>query len=89
MFILRTVNPKNNTKSNEILGDTYELVIYTNKELFKKLCDSFWKESKEHYTEDTFGFLILGSKLKPLFKDQWYYVMISNGQTFENISYKD
>jgi hypothetical protein len=89
MFILRTINSKNNTRTNEVLGDKYGLIPYTEREQFESACKSFWGEHVELPKINTFAFIYAGSKMIPLFKDEWYYVMTGNGSTFESLNFKE
>jgi len=85
MFVLRRITSENLT-SNTAIGDSYIVVdSERNQKDFNFLIDSQKCDKK-----DVHGFVSYneGSKVIPLYKKSVYFVMVSNGRTFENISYK-
>jgi len=88
MFILRKV--ANGHESNTIVGDSYNFVSKeTNPEEFT-LAFKSWHGAISIAEEDseTYAFLIYecGQKSMPLFKNQYNYIMTSDGKTFANIT---
>lgn len=78
MFILRRITSEWNV-SNEILGECYSVVKEDDKgfeELFKRF---------GVHKGDTFGFILYGENVQPLYKKSTYYIMVGNGQTFEKL----
>lgn len=84
MFIFRRVN-SNGTQSNQILGKSYNVVTSWNEEKeFQKLVEP-WPEPNE-----IFAFIVHneGKSVKPLYKKSEYYLMCSDGKTFDKITFK-
>ncbi len=97
-FILRKVL-NDNTQTNIILGDQYRLIEReTNYEEFSKAFEvDFGKfhvsdldPTSDSFTKNCHAFLITneGSKLIPLYKDQFNYIMSDSGKTFANLTHK-
>lgn len=86
MFVLRRITSQN-VKRNTVLGDSYILIdAESNPEDYKRSLKVMqWNEDTEIY-----GFISHdeGSRLIPLYKKSKYFVMMSNGETFENITFK-
>lgn len=85
MFILRRINSEL-TESNEFLGKHY---VFINKDKdgaeFQRTVKLFrWDD------EDIYGFISYdnGASLTPLYKKSQYYIMMSDGKTLDNISYR-
>ena len=84
MFILRRITSEN-VEVNTVLGESYNLIDAERnpKDFDKSLgvlkCDK----------DDVYGFISYneGCKLTPLYKKSVYFVMMSNGQTFANITH--
>lgn len=87
MFILRKQFA--NCEQNIDLGDSYDLVRKeSNKKEFERLM-STW-ESGDNKWETIYAFIVYshGSEIFPLHVGFNYYVMYSDGKTFENITFK-
>lgn len=90
MFILRNI--ADGHQSNTILGESYNLVEKeSNPQEFTRAFDN-WHGAIVPRDDDhsTYGFIIYekGSKMYPLYKNQYNYIMISDGNTFANITFK-
>lgn len=86
MFILRRIT-KDSLEINTCLGEYYVLVRKVeNREEFKKTVELWGKED----LESVYGVITYedGSKIMPLYEGSHYYVMASDGKTFDNISEK-
>lgn len=85
MFILRRITA-NDYEMNDIIGDSYQKIDPERNPVDFKQNLTQWGDE----TEMIFMFLIVnqGSKTIPLYKKSQYYVMTSNGETFEKIVYK-
>ena len=86
MFVLRKIS-SDGVQLNFSLGESYTLVTEeTNPKEFERSSLAFWKEAKP---ENTYGFVSdQQGRLFPLFKNQWNYIMTSNGKTFANVTLK-
>ncbi len=88
MFVLRRITSEGN-EMNDCLGDCYHLILRDGNvtEFEKTLKALKWEHSDELY-----GFVIYSiageSVNKPLYKKSMYFVMMSNGETFANITFK-
>lgn len=85
MFILRRITSEN-VERNTVLGESYLLInAERNQKDFNESLEIMKCEK-----EDVYGFISCneGSKLIPLFKKSTYFIMMSNGQTFSNITQK-
>jgi hypothetical protein len=85
MFILRRITSEL-TEINECLGKNY---VFINKDKdeaeFQRAVKPFdWED------EDIYGFISYdnGASFMPLYKKSQYYIMMSDGKTFDNISYR-
>lgn len=87
MFVLRRITSENNT-SNTVLGNSYNTVFEESneKEFAKTLTAMKWSEKPI----EVYGFVIYedGSKIMPLYKKSTYFVMLSDGKTFDNLTFK-
>ena len=87
MFILRRINSEG-SEVNTSIGEQYHYIQKpTNKEEYKRTLES-WLKGLKRDDDDIYGFVISnsGAKITPLYKKSVYFIMISNGQTFANIS---
>ncbi|RZK73566.1 MAG: hypothetical protein EOO85_17060 [Pedobacter sp.] len=87
MFILRKITGSG-VQSNICLNKVYNLIREEDKEEFEKttsLNDYYQSEKAKIY-----AFLIYdeGSQIIPLFKAQKNYIMSSDGNTFDNLTYR-
>ena len=85
MFILRRLTSEN-VERNTILGGNYLLVDRErNPEDFKKSYKAMGFVGDD---EIVYGFISYndGKGLEPLYKKSTYFIMVSNGQTFANIT---
>ncbi len=84
MFALRRIL-KDGVEINTCLGEYYVLVRKVeNKEEFEKTIKLWNEEDLENvYAVITYAD---GSKIMPLYKGSSYYIMSSDGETFDNIS---
>lgn len=88
MFILRRITSEGR-EGNQVLGEGYNTVFDhqrepENQKEFQELLDP-WPAK-----EEIFGFVVhnKGSNIIPLYKKSTYYVMCSDGKTFDRISFK-
>lgn len=84
MFILRRINSAY-VQSNTLLGDGYVLVMKESNE------NEFTKRVKAHAepeVKELYGLIVYenGTKTVPLYRTSHYYLMTSDGKTFDNIS---
>ena len=87
MFILKRVT-NNNNESYNIIGESYNIVSKRhNKEDFERTENNL----KFPHLESIYAFIVYnnGVDILPLYANSSYYIMISNGQTFINISEKE
>ena len=85
MFVLRRLTSQN-AEVNTVLGDSYNLVdSERNPEDFEKSLEILKCDRN-----DVYAFIIYrnGSETLPLYKKSVYFIMMSNGQTFSNITHK-
>jgi len=86
MFILRRITSEN-LQRNTILGESYLIIDKesNNEEYQKSLKSMKWTDDNDYY-----GFISYaqGSELLPLYKKSTYFIMVGNGQTFANITFK-
>ena len=85
MFILRRITSEN-TERNTVLGESYILITDERNQ------NDFEKSNKIMKCDrnDIYGFISHeeGTKLIPLYKKSSYFIMMSNGQTFSNITHR-
>ena len=84
MFILRRITSEG-SESNHLLGKSYNVVTQWNEnDKFSELIAP-WPSP-----EEIFGFIIYddGANVAPLYKKSEYYLMCSDGKTFDKIRYK-
>lgn len=88
MFILRRVDPEFG-QINTNLGDYYTLVLkQANKEQFEKAVEKFEKD----VVDKMYGVVVFDDDnecIMPLYSGSHYYVMASDGRTFDNVSEKN
>lgn len=87
MFVLRRIT-SNGTQINTSLGDEYVLVDReANEQEFKERTE-LWQDSD--IEKELYGLVCYdnGASIMPLYKKSTYYVMASDGKTFENISHR-
>lgn len=85
MFVLRRLTSQN-VERNTVLGDSYLLIeAERNEEDFKRSLKA-WGNLSDN--EDIYAFVSYdeGSKLLPLYIKSTYFIMMSNGQTFANVT---
>ena len=84
MFILRRIL-KNGSEVNTNLGDYYTLQI-------KEKCENEFNETIKMWgdsdSKSMYGVIVYedGSKIMPLYDNSKYYIMTSDGRTFDNVS---
>ena len=86
MFILRRITSESK-RVNTVLGNHYALILEEkNKEEYQKAL----KVMKWDNDPDVYGFISCyeSKELIPLYKKSTYFVMVSDGKTFENITFK-
>jgi len=86
MFILRRIT-KGSLEVNTCLGIEYVLVQKEeNNEEFKERT-KLWNEED---LENVYGIVAFdsGASIMPLYRGSYYYIMASDGKTFDNISNK-
>ncbi|WP_300440615.1 hypothetical protein [Christiangramia sp.] len=88
MFILRRITSRGQ-ESNEVLGKSYDKIFSwqteeENAKEFKALLEPM------AHPDDIYGFVIFekGSNYRPLYKKSDYFIMCSDGKTFERINFK-
>lgn len=97
-FILRKVL-QDNTQTNIILGDSYQLVEReANYDEFSKAFETDFGKfhvadldpESDSFSKNCYAFLIVdgGSKFIPLYKGQYNYIMTDSGKTFSNLTSK-
>lgn len=86
MFTLRRIS-KAGLEINTCLGEEYVLVI---KETHPVEFTDRVKMWKDHEIDGVYGIVAFenGNKLMPLYETSTYYIMSSDGKTFDNISKK-
>lgn len=87
MFVLRRITSEHN-RSNTVLGESYNTVMEVEnpKEFAKTLIAMKWDVKPD----ECYGFIIYnsGSSIMPLYKKSTYFVMLSDGKTFDNLTFK-
>jgi hypothetical protein len=84
---------------NEAIGSKYHIVHRDyNYKSFCNLYQTVWDRDHvadsdpeaDAFSRDTFAFIVCydGRVTIPLYKDNYYFIMTSEGKTFENISHK-
>lgn len=98
MFILRRMTSESN-QVNTCLGTIYNLVEREKnpQEFYRTYAvyigedpDNVSEELKKSLENDVYGFISydLGKEIMPLFRPSHYYIMLSDGKTFSNISFR-
>ena len=87
MYTLRRVSPDYG-QINTNIGDWYSLVL-------REKNEAQFNESTKNFLEDSrklmYGIVLFDDDdqtIMPLYKDSEYYIMTSDGRTFDNISQK-
>ena len=87
MFILRRIDPEA-CQINTNLGDYYTLLLKeTNKKQFEKTVENWEKD----IVDKMYGVVVFDDDkecIMPLYSGSQYYVMASDGRTFDNVSFK-
>ena len=92
MFYLRTVESK--IYKNQKLGDEYNFIDRNDSyEIFTEVYELAFGEKhvadldpkSTDVSKDVFGFLVYGTTIKPLYRENKYYVMTESGKTFEKL----
>ena len=84
MFILRRITSENQ-EINQVLGSKYNLIVKEFQELeFKRALKTLMKIEHD---EDIIAFAVFneGSSFVPIYKKSTYFVMTSDGNTFDNL----
>lgn len=86
MFILRRVL-RDGSEINTSLGEYYTLQL---KEKNRSAFDEVIKMWSEEDSEKVYGVVVYddGNKIMPLYEESAYYIMTSDGRTFDNVSLK-
>lgn len=92
MFVLRKINGSG-IQSNICLNKVYNLVNNYDVEQFQRAYSAFTHgatPTDDCSEEKIYAFIIYdeGSRIEPLYKAQKNFIMMSDGKTFANISYK-
>ena len=84
MFILRRITSEG-LELNTCLGVEYVLVLKERNESEFKERTKLWHE---YETEDLYGIICFedGASIMPLHKKSSYYIMTSDGKTFDNVT---
>ena len=97
-FILRKVL-NDSTQTNIVLGNQYQLVDReVNYDEFSRVFEHEFEKfhvadldpTSDNFSKDCYAFVVCeeGSKLIPLYKKQFNYIMTDSGKTFCNLTYK-
>jgi len=86
MLVLRRITSEN-LEINTALGDEYVLVL---RERNKKDFEKFTKSWSNEDLFEVYGLISFndGSSIMPLYKKSNYYIMSSDGKTFDNLTEK-
>ncbi len=87
MFALRRITSEGN-ENNTCIGKSYNYVLkIENKDEYEKTLKC-WLLGLKRDDNDIYGFIISngGQDITPLYKNSIYFVMMSNGQTFANVT---
>ncbi len=89
MYTLRTQYPKGEI-NNEELGKQYTRVLPESIDAFQDCIETVWpnKKQQEEFRNDLHGFIVCGRTI-PLYYNWHYYVMTSDGGTFENLTHNN
>lgn len=91
MFTLRRISGQG-VQMNEFIGDGYTLIhkVFNPGDFNRMIEHHFTKPSGDAGDEhkNVYAFVVNGSFVQPLYKNQQNYIMASNGQTFDNLSFK-
>lgn len=88
MFILRKLffNGNSATQSNEILGNSYQVIDEENEKWQTMIAD--WKALNEEGKIHKFIVFNNGRDCIPLYKSQGNYIMTADGNTFDNLTFR-
>lgn len=89
MYTLRRITSES-IEINTCLGLNYTLILKERNELeFQRTAD-LMKWDNAEMTSEMYGFISFnnGSETMPLYKKSNYFVMMSDGKTFSNITFK-
>jgi hypothetical protein len=96
MYTLRRISC-DGVQMNQAIGETY---TYIHREWtfdeFCKMFESYFErkhvadldETSDIDTKNCYAFVVNGSFVQPLYKNQKSFVMTESGKTFDNVSYK-
>lgn len=90
MFVLRRVHPKQPVY-NQVIGKSYLTILdWRDKEDFERISLNHYPTKKD-MPDSIYGFISFddGKDIIPLYKRSYYYIMTSEGATFEKIEYRD
>ena len=85
MFTLRRITSEG-LESNQIIGDSYNLINQErNQKQYQETLEMHFQIKED---KDIYGFIVCknGTKIMPLYRKNTYFVMISNGETFANVT---
>ena len=84
MFVLRRITSENQ-EINQVLGSKYNLIVKEFQELeFKRALKTLMKIEND---EGIIAFAVFddGASFAPIYKNSTYFVMTSDGNTFDNL----
>jgi len=93
MFVLRSID-KSHRESNISLGEEYHLVLLEEspKEFKKSYLEyhSIQEKNFASFLDDVYGYVVYndGKDIIELVKTKWYYIMLGDGNTFANLTFK-
>lgn len=90
MFILRKITGDGN-EVNICLGESYNFVDSERHQSFFNATMSIWtKDVKTQSDDSIYAFIVHsgGCEIIPLYRNHQNYVMVGNGQTFANLTFK-
>lgn len=94
MFTLRRIS-QNGVQMNYQIGHEYTLIMREYN--YRDFAETFELKFKRPLADDNkpdsddasiHAFLVNGSEILPLYRDQPAYIMSENGTTFDNVSYR-
>ena len=89
MYTLRRITSES-IEINSCLGLNYTLILKERNEVEFQMTAKLMKWDGAEMTSEIYGFISFnnGSEIVPLYKKSNYFVMMSDGKTFSNITYK-
>ena len=89
MYTLRRITSES-VEINLCLGFSYTLILKERNEGEFERTAKLMKWDEAEITSEIYGFISFnnGSEIVPLYKKSNYFVMMSDGKTFSNITYK-